>query len=71
MLATVSVLQHSLTAADAAAEDGELLELTSPCRVTFAERDNLNVKIRCSFPESGNVKVRSASLTCEGVVNIT
>lgn len=29
-------MQHSLTAA--AAEDGELLALTSPCRVTSAER---------------------------------
>ena len=27
-------MQHSLTAA----EDGELLDLTSPCRVTSAER---------------------------------
>ena len=31
-------MQSSLTAAAAAAEDGELLDLTSPCRVTSAER---------------------------------
>lgn len=37
-------MQHSLTAA-AAAEDGVLLELTSPCRVTSAENDlSLSVK---------------------------
>lgn len=39
-------MQHSLTAAAAAAaEEGELLELTSSCRVTSAQR-SLSAEIR-------------------------
>lgn len=50
-------MQHSLTAA-AAAEDGELLALTSPCRVTSAER-SLGVKIRRSADPSVPVSERT------------